>query len=169
MGAVIAYPGNGAAPDGWMLCDGSAINRGTYSSLFSVIGTTYGPGDGSTTFALPNLIDKFVEGSATAGTVKAAGLPDIKGAFNIRAWFTTSSQQGFAISGASGSFRSSSNTSSGGGIGASGTGTTQKIDFDASNSSPIYGASTTVQPPAVTMRYLIYTGVTNKRKWLRTA
>ena len=42
-------------PEGYMLCDGSAISRTTYATLFSVIGTTYGVGDGSTTFNLPNL------------------------------------------------------------------------------------------------------------------
>lgn len=42
-------------PTGYMLCDGRAISRTTYSSLFSIIGTTYGEGDGSTTFNLPNL------------------------------------------------------------------------------------------------------------------
>lgn len=42
-------------PEGYLLCDGSEISRTTYSTLFSVIGTTYGVGDGSTTFNLPNL------------------------------------------------------------------------------------------------------------------
>ena len=43
------------APDGWLLSDGSAVNRTTYSALFTAIGTTYGAGDGSTTFNLPDL------------------------------------------------------------------------------------------------------------------
>lgn len=43
----------GSIPSGWLLCDGSAISRSTFSSLFSAIGTTYGPGDGFTTFNLP--------------------------------------------------------------------------------------------------------------------
>src|SRR5215467_6824657 len=42
------------APLGWILCDGAAISRTTYAALFAVIGTTYGVGDGSTTFNLPN-------------------------------------------------------------------------------------------------------------------
>jgi hypothetical protein len=42
-------------PQGYLLCNGQAISRTTYSSLFTVIGTTYGSGDGSTTFNLPNL------------------------------------------------------------------------------------------------------------------
>src|SRR5690606_15840350 len=41
-------------PDGWLLCDGQAVSRSTYSDLFAVIGTLYGPGDGINTFNLPN-------------------------------------------------------------------------------------------------------------------
>lgn len=44
-----------SAPSGYLLCDGSAVSRITYAALFAVIGTTYGSGDGSTTFNLPNL------------------------------------------------------------------------------------------------------------------
>lgn len=43
----------GAVQDGWLKCDGSAVSRTVYSSLFGAIGTTWGPGDGSTTFNLP--------------------------------------------------------------------------------------------------------------------
>ncbi len=44
-----------AIPNGWQLCDGSAINRITYAKLFALIGTTYGVGDNSTTFNVPNM------------------------------------------------------------------------------------------------------------------
>lgn len=69
VGAVVAFAGS-TTPQGWLLCDGSAVSRTDYAALYAVIGTTYGAGNGSTTFNLPNLIDKFVEGSATAGTVR---------------------------------------------------------------------------------------------------
>ena len=49
-------------PSGFLECDGSAVSRSTYSALFAVIGTTYGSGDGSTTFDLPDLEDKCVKG-----------------------------------------------------------------------------------------------------------
>ena len=55
MGSVIAYAGTGNLPTGWLATDGSDIPRTTYSDLFTSIGTTYGVGDGSTTFALPDL------------------------------------------------------------------------------------------------------------------
>jgi len=47
-----------SAPTGFLECEGSAVSRSTYAALFAVIGTTYGAGDGSTTFNLPDLTDK---------------------------------------------------------------------------------------------------------------
>lgn len=52
-GLILPYGGS-TAPEGFLICDGSAISRTTYADLFAVIGTTYGTGDGSTTFNLPN-------------------------------------------------------------------------------------------------------------------
>ena len=60
VGIVQAFAGT-TTPQGWLLCDGSAVSRTTYAKLFSVIGTTYGSGNGSTTFNLPNLVDKTVQ------------------------------------------------------------------------------------------------------------
>jgi microcystin-dependent protein len=54
------------APSGYLLCDGSAISRITYSRLFGVIGTTYGSGDGSTTFAIPDLRGAVPRGAGTS-------------------------------------------------------------------------------------------------------
>lgn len=53
IGSMLPY-GNVNPPANWLVCDGSAVSRTTYADLFSVIGTTYGEGDGSTTFNLPN-------------------------------------------------------------------------------------------------------------------
>ena len=60
-GTVSAYAGS-SAPAAYLLCDGAAVSRTTYSDLFAVIGTTYGPGDGSTTFNLPDLRGEFIRG-----------------------------------------------------------------------------------------------------------
>lgn len=51
------------APDGYLICDGSTVNRTTYAALFAAIGTKFGAGDGSTTFALPDLRAAFVRGA----------------------------------------------------------------------------------------------------------
>jgi microcystin-dependent protein len=53
-GLINPYAGL-TAPTGWLICNGASVSRTTYASLFSVISTTYGVGDGSTTFTLPNL------------------------------------------------------------------------------------------------------------------
>lgn len=66
-GTVSQYAGS-TAPTGWLLCDGSNVSRSTYASLFSVISTTYGSGDGSTTFGLPNLKGKVPVGRDSADT-----------------------------------------------------------------------------------------------------
>lgn len=52
-GTVAAFAG-ASAPTGWLLCDGSAVSRTTFAALFAAIGTTYGTGDGSTTFNIPD-------------------------------------------------------------------------------------------------------------------
>lgn len=57
-----------APPTGWLICDGTAISRTTYAALFSVLGTTYGVGDGSSTFNLPDLRGRFPFGRAASGT-----------------------------------------------------------------------------------------------------
>lgn len=54
VGVILSYAGS-IVPDGWLLCDGSPVSRTTYSYLYSIIGDTYGNGDGLTTFNLPNL------------------------------------------------------------------------------------------------------------------
>lgn len=61
VGSISLFAGT-TAPNGWLICDGSAVSRTTYANLFSVIGTTYGTGDGSTTFNIPNLKGKIPVG-----------------------------------------------------------------------------------------------------------
>ena len=65
-------------PEGYLLCDGSAINRTTYADLFAVIGTTWGVGDGSTTFNVPQFVNRYPIGSGTntVGMLLAQGLPN---------------------------------------------------------------------------------------------
>lgn len=72
-GVVLPYA-VATAPTGWLLCDGSAVSRTTYAALFSAIGTTYGSGDGSTTFNLPSAGDRVIAGKgATKTTLGGTG------------------------------------------------------------------------------------------------
>lgn len=72
VGAIIPFAGS-TIPGGWLLCDGSTVSRTDYSELFAVIGTTYGAGDGSTTFALPSLIDRVALGVSSNYSVGSTG------------------------------------------------------------------------------------------------
>lgn len=71
-GSVNAFAGS-SAPSGWLMCDGTAVSRTTYSALYAVVGTTYGSGDGSTTFNVPDLRNRVPAGKAAAGTFSALG------------------------------------------------------------------------------------------------
>ena len=61
------------APAGWLICDGSTISRTTYSRLFAAIGTTYGSGDGSNTFNIPDLQCRFAIGCSTNYALGSTG------------------------------------------------------------------------------------------------
>lgn len=142
VGTIIAVAYTGV-PEGYMHCNGAAVSRTTYANLFNEIGTTYGAGDGSTTFNLPNTVARFLEGGIGAGTYYEAGLPNITG--NISAFKSS----------ISGAFVGSNNTNRYDGWNDNEDEYAVSTSFDASRSSAIYGASTTVQPPAMTVIYCI--------------
>ena len=66
-------PAYTSLPTGYLLCDGSAISRSTYATLFAAISTRYGVGNGTTTFNLPTLTTQLPLGLAAGGTVTNAG------------------------------------------------------------------------------------------------
>ena len=104
---------------------------------------------------MPNLVNKFVEGSATSGTVKSAGLPKINtGYFQSPTNFVSGSTW------LTGGFTTN--------VYASGTASVYNIGISPGDDNGIYGNSSTVQPPALTMKYAIYSGVVTKKLWLRT-
>ena len=68
-GSIIAWGGKySTIPSGYLFCDGSAYSRTTYSTLFAALGTIHGSGDGSTTFNIPNLKNKFIIGANDSET-----------------------------------------------------------------------------------------------------
>jgi microcystin-dependent protein len=72
-GTINSFAGT-TAPSGWLLCAGQTVSRSTYANLFAVVGTTYGAGDGSTTFALPDLRGRTVAGKDDMGGSTASRL-----------------------------------------------------------------------------------------------
>ncbi len=71
-GTVLPFT-KSTAPDGWIICNGSAYSRTTYANLFAVIGTTFGSGDGSTTFNVPDLRDRVAVGSGSTYALADTG------------------------------------------------------------------------------------------------
>ena len=87
-GCVMAFAGGGTAPSGWFICDGHEVSRTAYPALFAAIGVTYGSGDGSTTFNLPDFRGRFLRGylgqlSGEIGAEQPEGLPDVDLALRI--------------------------------------------------------------------------------------
>lgn len=125
--------------DCYLYCDGSSFNTTVYPKLYAVLGTD----------TLPDIRDRFLEGSDTPGTVLEAGLPNITGSCYDIVSSVYSSQNNGAIK------RSDFFIYD---LQAGGGGTVEWMgiqSFNASWSNQIYGASNTVQPPAITVRYYI--------------
>lgn len=72
-GAIMPFANTLSSPTGWLLCDGGQYSRTDYLELFTAIGTTYGTGNGSTTFNIPDLRGYFVRGSGTNSDGTGAG------------------------------------------------------------------------------------------------
>lgn len=139
VGTIIPFAGN-SVPQGYLLCDGSAISRTTYASLFAVIGTIYGAGDGSTTFNLPDYREKtfwFNKGHSSGYTYNGYA-PNITGGYGIVCSGTESSPatRWYAYGAMYQETTATRNVGSSG-SNASGHG----LAFNASRSSYIYGNS----------------------------
>lgn len=149
-GTVIAFAAK-IIPNGYLLCNGAAVSRSSYAKLFQAIGTTYGRGDGSTTFNLPNLNHRFVEGTVTAnnvGTTKSAGLPNITGKVMLGNYpLLTSNHEGAFFGSDYGTADRHGQDS------INNVPTTFSID--ASRSSAVYGKSSTVQPASLCLLHCI--------------
>jgi len=157
VGFIMPYAGTGLQ-EGWLDCDGSAVSRTMYPDLFAAIGTTWGAGDGSTTFNLPRSEDLVLQGASAlnpVGTYLQAGLPNIVGAIsanNIISPFpglTSTASNNKSLIPSDFAYKVWQDTQTGSGV-CAGT-----LTLDASQSNAIYGNSTTVQSPAACVRFMI--------------
>lgn len=146
VGEVKWLAGN-TAPDGYLLCNGAAVSRTTYAKLFAAIGTAWGAGNGSSTFNLPNLMDKTVWGGTAAGSYKTAGLPNVIGELSNFVGTSAPTVSGALSIPASGSSKFTNDSA--------GNFKVHRLSLKASDSNAIYGSSTTVQPPAAVLRPFI--------------
>ena len=150
VGTVHAFAGV-YAPNGWLLCNGQAVSRSQYSRLFSVISTRYGGGDGWSTFNVPDMRDRFIEGanSYNVGTPLNAGIPNITASaseFYCNGDHINTNGAMYQTSVVYDDLMGSSDLWKQYRVG---------LGLDASRSSAVYGRSSTVQPNALNMNFII--------------
>lgn len=147
-GTIIHYAGR-TVPSGWLICNGANVSRTDYAALFAAIGGIYGTGNGSTTFGLPNLGGRFLEGTTyttSVGTYHSAGLPNITGSVT----------PGYGVvKSTDGCFYASSLWNYYITIEKNGRNANDKTNMSASRSNSLYGAASTVQPSSMASLVLI--------------
>ncbi len=144
VGTILFIAGN-TVPENCVPAVGEELNRMTYADLFSVTGTLYGAGNGSTTFNAPDMRGRFPEGSQAAGGYNTAGLPNITGSIIMHG-----SQVRTVVYNATGAFAPTNiNIEATNGTLLVAQQSTGTVNLNASRSSSVYGASTTVQPASV--------------------
>lgn len=138
-GTILPYAGK-TVPSGFLAANGANVSRTTYARLYGAIGTTWGSGDGATTFKLPDFRNRTIWGANAAsevGTYLESGAPNITG-------YITGGGQSYTTQygGAFYEYGGSTDTAD------SGHSTVPVVGFDASRSNPIYGNAEIIQPPA---------------------
>lgn len=172
IGGVIMWTSTLTTPDNFRICDGRALSRYTYSDLYSVIGTSYGSGDGSTTFNLPDMRNRFPIGQEQSGSSIAFGvgkeggsqkhtltkseLPSgVSGSFRISDHVVTNGGSYSQILDANGVFSSSSNVNNrvyiNSNYDVSNTTSINQVDFSLGGS----GNSFDIIPPYLSFNFII--------------
>lgn len=140
-GTILPWAGD-VIPYGYLACNGAEVSRTTYADLFSVCGTIWGVGDGATTFNVPNLVNRFLQGG-NVGTYNTESLPNITGRLGSTQAEYNRWEGAFWNPGGSGK-----------GISSGGSGSNQAA-FDASRSSSTYQDNARVQPDNAEVMYII--------------
>ena len=135
-------------PDGFLLCDGSELNVADFEDLYDVIGTTFGSSD-RTKFNLPDLTNRTLWGSGGENSLcdyLSAGLPNITGRAPVAKSYHSSVSGALYLSGSHSAYIAYENSS---------YTDASNLMLNASRSSDIYGNSSTVQPPALVVDFII--------------
>lgn len=146
VGSGMEYWGT-TEPSGWLFCYGQAISRTTYADLFAVISTTYGVGDGTTTFNLPDVRGRVVAGQDDMGGSSANRLTGLTGGVNGDTLGGTGGAESHALDASEIPNNNVSGTTSGG---------TNRAT--SSHTGTASSAHNNVQPTIIA-NYMIYTGV----------
>ena len=150
-GTIVSYAG-ASVPSGWLLCNGANVSRTTYANLFRAIGTKWGAGDGSTTFALPDSDGRVLQGTTDAsrvGQYLEAGLPNITGWVNAgknadKNWLNWIADGALFYDNGSTGGQASLDLYDG-----------RKITFSPARVNSIFGRTNSVQPPAFQILIII--------------
>jgi len=163
--ATIVPWSSSSVPSGFLECNGAAVSRSTYSALFAIVGTTYGAGDGASTFNLPDLQDNVAMGkSGTKALASTGGANTVQSTGNVggsTANATLSESQlashdhpvTGSNTGGAGLFQMGQNPAPGGNTGNAGSGTGHSHNMSAT----FTGDSTSVVQPYLTIIYIIKT------------
>ena len=149
-GMIFPWPGD-TPPEGAIVADGRELSRTTYAGLFAIYGTKYGAGDGSTTFNVPDLDGRFIELTTDAGSVGQfvePGLPNITGnslRFGISYYMTEPDTGALFMEQDNSATHTSRDASTDHAL----HNVKLRPSFDASLSSGIYKAGSTVQPASM--------------------
>lgn len=156
-GSLTAFAAT-TAPPGWVECDGRAINRSVNSDLFNVIGTTFGNGDGSTTFNVPDLRGEFVRGwddsrgvdsGRSFASSQGDAIRNITGSFQHRSATSTSQSRGEI-----GAFTGQTANNPSGGAHDGFSDQARRVNFDASREVPTANEN---RPRNIALMYIIKT------------
>jgi microcystin-dependent protein len=135
-GGLMMWP-TASAPANWLICNGSAVSRATYATLFAVVGTTFGVGDGSTTFNLPNYTDRMPIGAGSSYSVNSQG-------GSATTTLTTTELPSHSHSASSSSSSSSSFSGSAGTTGSTNIDHTHNYNLGSITASGVYAQVTAV-------------------------
>jgi len=155
VGTIIMRISNNFIP-GYFQCNGTAISRDIYADLFALIGTTYGDGDGITTFNIPNFTGCFLRGAggnaAPVGTLQLNAAPNITGNLQIPLDKNSGTPQGLGNGAFADTSQATGRTEHGGW-----NGRWYWMNFNASRSSAVYGRDSTqeVRPNNYAVFYYI--------------
>ena len=167
VGTILTF-GASTPPSGFLECNGSAISRSTYASLFSILSTTHGAGDGSSTFNLPDLRGQFVRGWANTGSTDAGRVfGSTQTDQNKNHTHTTDStsltggirkiSEGFLAGGSATGVFTKTSDGNNSITGASSTSPVGGVDFDGTHTHTISssGGGTEARPTNLALMYII--------------
>jgi microcystin-dependent protein len=156
-GTVVMFASQ-TAPNGWLECDGSDVSRSNFSDLFNNIGTSFGSGDGSTTFTLPDLRGEFVRGwdngrgadsGRSFGSSQGDAIRNITGSFQHRSDSNTGQARGEI-----GAFTGQAANNPPGSAHSGGSNSARRVNFDASREVPTADEN---RPRNIALMYIIKT------------